>query len=143
MDTERLCRNFAARIKNGAQIIYSSNIQDVSRGGGKGSGTVIDEERLVAESPQDADARHATVLGRIDVNIAVTDVNCSGDGLMELAESLHHGVGSRFLLDVLALADGHRDIVGEEVTNQLHLPLACRVASISMIPGYGAVWSRL
>ena len=80
---------------------------------------MIDEERLVAESPQDADARHATVLGRVDVDIAVTDVNSSGKRLMELAESLHHGVGSRFLLDVLALTDGHRDIIGEEVTNQL------------------------
>ena len=99
--------------------MYSSYFQDVSRSGGKGSGTVIDEKGLIAEPPQDADAGHAAVLCRVDVDVAVTDVNCCGDGLMELAKRLHHGVGSRFLLDVLALADGHRDIVGEEVTNQL------------------------
>lgn len=126
MDAERLCCNFARRIKIGANhilnyilIIYSSDIQDVSRSGGKGGGTVVDEKGFVAESPQDADAGHATVLCRVDVDVAVTDVNCSGDGLMELAERLHHSVGSWFLLDVLALADGHRDIVGEEVVNQL------------------------
>ena len=38
---------------------------------------------------------------------------------MELSERLHHSVRSRFLSDVLALADSHRDIVGEKVTNQL------------------------
>lgn len=80
---------------------------------------MIDEKGLIAKPPQDTDAGHATILRRVDVDVAVTDVNCSGDGLMKLAERLHHSIRSRFLSDVLALADSHRDIVGEKVTNQL------------------------
>lgn len=87
--------------------------------------SVCKKEVLVAESPKDADAGHARIACRLDINVAVAYIYRPFRRYAELLHSLYYCVGSRLLAYVLTLADGNgHKLVAEEMTAKL---LRCRI----------------
>lgn len=101
-------------------FLYVAKSKNVLRPCGEERGAVLAEEVFIAESPKNADAGHAGVARREDIDIAVADVDGTGtdivDALAFTAEraqgSINH-VGSRLATDALLLADGDIDEVFE------------------------------
>ena len=92
----------------------------------KGSGTMRYKEVAIAEAPEHTDTGQTAIAGGSQVNVAVTNVDCSDVGgkatdysSAQLAQSFVYGVGSRFLVDAGSLVFTNGDLyLREEVTDQ-------------------------
>ena len=84
---------------------------------GEGGGAMSQEEVAGAEAPKDADAGQAAVVGCLDVNFAVANVN--GIPKFQLPQGLEDGIGGRLLTDAccFVFANSHWD-VGEEMMDE-------------------------
>lgn len=76
---------------------------------------MVQQKLSVAEPPEHTDTRHATVAGRIDIHITVTDIHRRATLCTELAQCLVHRVGRRLLMNVRTLTDSYLDVQEEMV----------------------------
>ena len=92
---------------------------------------MADEEVLIAEAPQNADARNSNILRGVYIHITVADIYRAFLANTQLPHSFQDSVGSWLLMDVLTFSYRHLYRLREEMLCKL---LRC---GIELIAYYG------